>query len=127
MNALPKSIPTDSELEVLQILWQHGPQTVRFVNDALNKKREVGYTTTLKIMQIMLDKNLVSREITNRSHVFTATAEESSTQTNIMQQFITNTFRGSASSLVMRLLDSDTTSTEELEKIKAFINQHTNS
>ncbi len=127
MDALPKSIPTDSELEVLQILWQHGPQTVRFVNDALNKKREVGYTTTLKIMQIMLDKQLVSRDIINRSHIFTATAEETSTQNNIMQQFISNTFRGSASSLVMRLLDSDTTSAEELEKIKAFINQQTNS
>jgi BlaI family transcriptional regulator, penicillinase repressor len=127
MSAIQKPIPTDSELEVLQILWQHGSQTVRFVNDELNKKREVGYTTTLKIMQIMLDKHLLSREIINRSHIFTATAEETSTQNNIMAQFINNTFRGSASSLVMRLLDSDSTSNEELEKIKAFINQHTNS
>lgn len=116
-------VPTDSELEVLQILWQHGPQTVRFVNDEINKSREVGYTTTLKIMQIMLDKGLLSKEIIDRSHIFTARAEEAATQTEMIRQFVDNTFRGSAASLVMRLLGSNETTPEELNKIKQLINE----
>lgn len=113
--------PTDSELEVLQILWQYGPSTVRFINDMLNKKREVGYTTTLKIMQIMLEKGLLSKQIQDRIHIYTPNAEESVTQENLLQEFVDNTFRGSTSSLVMRMLGSENTSREELEKIKQFI------
>ena len=67
---MQQQIPTDSELEVLQIIWAHGAQTVRFVNDEQNKQRDVGYTTTLKIMQIMLDKGLLTRDIVERSHIY---------------------------------------------------------
>lgn len=123
MNDKSNIVPTDSELEVLQILWQHGPQTVRFVNDEINKNREAGYTTTLKIMQIMLDKGLLSKEIIDRSHIFTAKAEEEATQTEMVRQFVDNTFRGSAASLVMRLLGSNETTPEELDKIKQMINE----
>lgn len=123
MNDKSNIVPTDSELEVLQILWQHGPQTVRFVNDEINKNREAGYTTTLKIMQIMLDKGLLSKQIIDRSHIFTAKAEEEATQTEMVRQFVDNTFRGSAASLVMRLLGSNETTPEELDKIKQMINE----
>ncbi|MFM2394388.1 MAG: hypothetical protein RLZZ546_2370 [Bacteroidota bacterium] len=123
MSERTKIVPTDSELEVLQILWQNGPQTVRFVNDEINKVREVGYTTTLKIMQIMLEKGLLSKEIIDRSHIFTAKAEEEATQAEMVKLFVDNTFRGSAASLVMRLLGSNDTTPDELEKIKKIINE----
>ena len=119
-----KLLPTDAELEVLQILWQYGPQTVRFVNDEVNKSREVGYTTTLKIMQIMLDKGLVSRIIEGRSHIFSAVVEEAITQGEILDQVLDATFRGSASSMVMRLLGNDKTELAELQKIKSLIDEH---
>ncbi len=113
--------PTDSELEILQILWQQGAQTVRFVNDEQNKQREVGYTTTLKIMQIMLDKGLVSRDIVERSHIYKAAAQEEATQTQLLRTFTDNAFRGDAASLVLRALGNGDTSPEELQKIKALI------
>ena len=71
--------PTDSELEILQILWEKGPQTVRTVNEQLNKQREVGYTTTLKIMQIMLDKGTLTREVADRAHIYAAAINETAT------------------------------------------------
>jgi BlaI family transcriptional regulator, penicillinase repressor len=114
-------LPTDSELEVLQILWQRGSQTVRFVNDELNKQREVGYTTTLKIMQIMLDKGLVSREIHERSHIYTAVAQEEMTQTELLKDFVDAAFRGNSATLVMQALGNANTTAEELAEIKAFI------
>ncbi len=116
-----QQLPTDSELEVLQILWEKGPQTVRFINDELNKKREVGYTTTLKIMQIMLDKGTVTREVHDRAHIYTAAANEASTQTELLKDFVQGTFRGNASSLVMRALGEGNATVEELAEIKALI------
>lgn len=118
-NKLPK--PTESELEILQILWQSGPSSVRFVNDALNKKREIGYTTTLKLMQIMLEKGLVERNAESRSHIYNAAVSEAGIQNQLLQKFVDTTFRGSAMKLVMQALGSHNTSTEELEEIKALI------
>jgi BlaI family transcriptional regulator, penicillinase repressor len=115
--------PTDSELEILQILWQQGAQTVRFVNDEQNKQREVGYTTTLKIMQIMLDKGLLSRDIVERSHIYKAAAQEEATQSQLLRTFMDNAFRGDAASLVLRALGNGDTSVEELQKIKDLIAQ----
>jgi predicted transcriptional regulator len=69
-NKSPK--PTEAELEILQVLWENGPSTVRFINDKMNRKKNVGYTTTLKIMQIMAEKNLVTRDEENRSHIYAA-------------------------------------------------------
>ena len=76
MSSRQKNMPTESELEILQILWQHGPSSVRFVNELLNEKREVGYTTTLKIMQIMTEKGLVSRDTSSRTHVYDSVAKK---------------------------------------------------
>jgi predicted transcriptional regulator len=81
--------PTASELEILQVLWQHGSQTVRFVNDELNKIRnDVGYTTTLKIMQNMLDKGILKREIIDRSHIYSPVMPESMTQKQLLEEFL---------------------------------------
>ena len=115
--------PTDAELEVLQILWQHEPCTVRQVNEILNEKKVVGYTTTLKIMQIMSEKGLVQRDTTSRTHLYSANVSESNTQKGLLQQFLNNTFRGSAMKLVLQALGDNDTSKEELEAIKALIKE----
>jgi BlaI family transcriptional regulator, penicillinase repressor len=114
-------LPTESELEVLQILWQQGPQTVRFVNDELNKQREVGYTTTLKIMQIMLDKGLLTRDVQDRAHIYSPAISEESTQNVLLKDFVQTAFRGNSTSLVMRALGEGNTSPRELAEIKALI------
>jgi BlaI family transcriptional regulator, penicillinase repressor len=120
-NELNLTPPTASELEILQILWQNGAQTVRFVNDELNKLREVGYTTTLKFMQIMLDKGTLTREIIDRSHIYRPAVSEETTQAQLLRGFTDATFRGSSASLVMRALGNGTASAEDLAKIKAMI------
>ncbi|MBL0235221.1 MAG: BlaI/MecI/CopY family transcriptional regulator [Saprospiraceae bacterium] len=124
MDQTNKSLitPTASELEILQVLWQHGSQTVRFVNDELNKiKNDVGYTTTLKIMQNMLDKGILRREIIDRSHIYSPVMPESMTQKQLLEEFLDSTYRGSAASLVIQALGHGNTTREELEKIKALI------
>lgn len=115
--------PTESELEILQILWQKGPVSVRVVNEALNQQREVGYTTTLKLMQIMLEKGLVERDDKSRTHIYKAAVSENDVQKQLLQKFVDTTFRGSAMKLVMQALGNHNTSSEELEEIKALIKQ----
>ena len=115
--------PTDSELEILHILWEQGPSTVRQVNDRLNDRREVGYTTTLKLMQIMNEKQLVERNTDSRVHVYTASVQESQVKNHLLNDFLKNAFRGSASSLVMQALGNHETTPEELEAIKELIKQ----
>lgn len=116
-------IPTDSELEILQVLWQNGPSTVRFVNEELNKSKEVGYTTTLKLMQIMLEKGIVIRNEENRTHIYTPNVSETAAQKKLLDKFMDATFRGSAMKLMVQALGSGKTSKEELEEIKKLINQ----
>lgn len=125
------SKPTDSELEILHILWAHGASTVRVVNDLLNEQRRsslatkpkesAGYTTTLKLMQIMFEKGLVTRVEEGRTHAYTANVLESDTQDLLLQQFVDNAFRGSTARLVMQALGNHEASTEELDEIKALI------
>ena len=120
--------PTDSELEILQVLWQQQPCTIREVNDKINLNRgvnakEVGYTTTLKFMQIMLDKGFVRREVNERVHTYYAVLAERDTQNQLLEGFMNATFRGSASSLVMSALGSSETTVEELQEIKKLIAQ----
>ena len=88
MNLATK--PTDSELEILQVLWQKNGATVREVNDQLNDQREVGYTTTLKMMQLMLEKGLLSRQEDNRSHTYYAAVTENDTQNLLLNKFLMN-------------------------------------
>lgn len=114
--------PTESELEILQILWALGKATVRQVNDELSKTREVGYTTTLKLMQIMFEKKLVSRTDEGRYHVYEAAVGEEPTQHMLLDKFIDSTFRGSATRMVMQALGNQQVSKEELEEIKKLIN-----
>lgn len=118
---IPK--PTESELEILQVLWQHGPNTVRFVNDQLSQKREVGYTTTLKLLQLMLDKGLVLREDDTRTHIYRAAVREEETQGLLLDKFVEATFGGSAMKLVMQALGSRRTSADELTQIRTLLNE----
>ncbi len=119
MNKLPK--PTESELEILQLLWEYGPSTVRFVNDKLNESREVGYTTTLKLLQIMHDKGLANRNTDARTHIYSAAVAEGETRGRLLNQFLDKAFRGSAMDLVMQALGNHNASQDELDEIKALI------
>jgi len=120
---MERTKPTEAELDVLRILWDHGPNSVRFVNDVLNKKKEVGYTTTLKIMQIMLEKNILSRESIEKKHIYTPGISEKETQSIMLDRLLGAAFGGSASQLVMRTLGNHKTSKEELEKIRELIDK----
>ncbi|MCB0526529.1 MAG: BlaI/MecI/CopY family transcriptional regulator [Saprospiraceae bacterium] len=119
--------PTDAELEILHHLWQHGPLTVRMVNDMLNEARKggakeaAGYTTTLKLMQIMLEKGLLSRTEEGRTHTYSAVVREEDAQSMLLQQFVNNTFRGNTARLVMQALGNQQASADELDEIKALI------
>jgi BlaI family transcriptional regulator, penicillinase repressor len=113
--------PTESELEILQILWQNGPSSVRFINEELAKQRDIGYTTTLKLMQIMFEKKLLSRTEEGRYHLYKAEIGEEATQINLLGKFVDSTFRGSAMKLVMQALGNHDSSKEELEEIKRLI------
>ncbi|KPK85885.1 MAG: transcriptional regulator [Bacteroides sp. SM23_62_1] len=113
--------PTDAELEVLHILWENGPSTVRFVNDRLNERKNVGYTTTLKIMQIMHEKGILTRNKKDRTHIYTTVLEEDETQSLLVEKLLKIAFDGSASKLVMQTLGNRKTSKEELQKIKDLI------
>ena len=113
--------PTEAELEILQILWQQGATTVRHVNDLLNERRTVGYTTTLKIMQIMVEKGLAERDTSQRTHIYSAAVEEGRTQQSLVKSFMKNAFRGSAMKLVQSVLGNSEMSAEELAKLRQLI------
>ena len=113
--------PTESELEILKVLWSAGACTVRQVNDKLNETREVGYTTTLKIMQIMAQKQLVHRDESARTHVYSAAVKEGEIKNALIDRLMDTAFSGSASQLVMQALGRGNTSQQELDKIKDLI------
>jgi predicted transcriptional regulator len=115
--------PTDSELEILQILWQHGASTVKTVNEKLNEKKETGYTTTLKMLQIMFEKNLVKRDENERSHIYRAAIEQNETQKVLLEKLLETAFSGSAANLVMQALGNSQPSKEDLKKIKELLIQ----
>ena len=114
--------PTRSELEILQVLWQDGPSTVRSVNDRLNgQKREVQYTSTLKLMQIMVDKGLLQRDESQMKHVYRPAVEEAKTKSFLLERFVDALFDGSASSLMMQLLGNKKTSRKEIDAIREML------
>ena len=115
--------PTKGELEILRILWQLGPSTVRIVNDQLNSKKEVGYTTTLKLMQIMYDKGVLSRTKSGKTHIYKAQVNEAETQKKLLDRFMDTTFQGSAMKLVMQALGNRTSSKAELDEIRNFLDE----
>jgi predicted transcriptional regulator len=115
--------PTDGELAILRILWSRGPSTVRHVNEALNKDRTTGYTTTLKLMQIMTDKGLVVRDQSQRTHVYRANAAQEKTQRQLVGDLMDRAFGGSARKLVMQALAAKKVSPRELAKIKKLLDK----
>ena len=123
MNQKNTIRPTEAELEILQILWMSEPSTVRYVNDILNEKKDVGYTTTLKIMQIMTKKGFVERNKEKRTHIYKTIISEKETKNLLLSKFLNATFGGSAAKLVMQALGNHKTHKEELGKIKNLIKE----
>lgn len=115
--------PTESELEILQFLWKQGEASVKEINDAQNLQKKVGYTTTLKIMQIMLEKGLLDRREAGRSHIYFPAIEKENTQKDLLERFVDSTFAGSAMSMVMSALGNHKASKDELDAIKALIHK----
>lgn len=113
--------PTDSELEILQILWDKGPSSVREVHELLALTKEAGYTTTLKIMQIMYEKGLVERDSSARSHIYKAVVSRESTQQHMLDKMIDHVYNGSAARLVMQALGNKKASAAEIEEIKKYL------
>jgi BlaI family transcriptional regulator, penicillinase repressor len=119
----PLPEPTKAEMEILQVLWQYGPQTVRFVNDMLNEQRKVQYTSTLKLMQLMAEKEMLHRDESAMKHIYKPAIDEAATKAQLLNRFVDNIYNGSASSLVMQLLGNKKTSVEELEAIRRMLEQ----
>jgi len=112
--------PTDSELEILNILWQKGAGTVREVHEALMHK-EAGYTTTLKLMQIMLEKEMLSRDSSSKTHIYKPAITREQTQGQLLKRMIDTVFNGSAKQLVLQALGNGSSSQEELKEIKDYL------
>lgn len=119
----PKTEPTKAELEILQVLWQHGPNTVRFVNDRLNEQRDINYTSTLKLMQIMADKGSLKRDESQMKHIYHVAEAEEKTKDTLLNRFVDSVYQGSASQLVMQLLGNKKASKQELASIREILDK----
>jgi predicted transcriptional regulator len=115
--------PTPAELEILRVLWDRGPSTVRDVQEQLEEERPTGYTTALKLLQIMTEKGLVRRDETARAHVYAARAPEQKTQQQLVRDLLERAFGGSASALVMQALSGRKTTKEELARIRELLDR----
>jgi BlaI family penicillinase repressor len=120
MHEMPPR-PTDAELGILRILWQRGPSTVRQVHDVLGRERPSAYTTALKLLQIMAEKGLVSRDERERTHVYHASVSEEQTQRQLVRDLLDRAFGGSSSKLVMQALAARRASSEELGEIRRLL------
>lgn len=117
-------LPTDSELEILRILWEHESCSVRDVHEAfLRQGRSVAYTTVLKQMQIMTDKNLVQRDVSSRSHIYRATTPKPKTQKQLVDDLLRRAFGGAAAELVLQALEDRKSTPEELAEIRKILDQ----
>ena len=115
--------PTEGELEILGVLWEKGASTVRTVHEEICKSKEAGYTTTLKLMQIMFEKNLVTRDSSSKKHIYEAAVSREKTQKQFINKMVNSLFAGSSTELVMQTLGGNKTSSDELEKIQQLINE----
>ena len=115
------SRPTDRELTILRILWDKGPSTVRQVNEAMSRNEETGYTTTLKLMQIMTEKGLLTRDESTFKHVYRPALTEEKTQKQLVGDLLDRAFSGSAEKLVMRALSAKKVSSKELARIRKML------
>jgi predicted transcriptional regulator len=120
-NELPK--PTEAELAILRVLWQRGPSTVREVTEHLQDERGTGYTTALKLMQIMTEKGLVARDESSRTHIYEAVATAETTQRQLVSDLLERAFGGSAQQLVMQALSSKRASKAELAEIRSLLDE----
>lgn len=116
-------LPTDAELAILTVLWRRGPSTVREVHEALHPSQGTGYTTVLKLMQLMAQKGLLRRDESQRSHVYRAASAEAQTQRRLLGDLMDRAFAGSTSQLVLRALSVKRASAEELEQIRSLLDQ----
>ncbi|GGE13639.1 BlaI/MecI/CopY family transcriptional regulator [Sphingobacterium cellulitidis] len=112
--------PTESEMEILQVLWDKGQSSVREVFETLDKK-DVGYTTILKLMQIMHDKGMVTRDTSSKTHLYVAKLVKEEIQEKMLDKMIDSVYNGSTARLVMQALGNERASKEELDEIKAFL------
>lgn len=117
------SKPTSSELEILQLLWAKNPLTVREVNERLNKVKPTGYTTTLKIMQIMISKKFLKREVSGKRHLYWPLLNEDDTQMALVDRLLEKAFNGSAKKMVMQVLGSHKSTKEEIMEIRKFLDE----
>jgi predicted transcriptional regulator len=113
--------PTDAELEILRVLWDQGPSTVRDVHTTLQRQREIGYTTVLKLMQIMSAKGLVARDETARAHVYQARVAQEQTQRQLVGHLLDRAFGGSAAKLMMQALSGRKSSAGELAQMRRML------
>lgn len=114
--------PTDAELAVLRALWQEGPSTVRQIHAVLSKEKDLGYTSVLKCLQVMTDKGLVTRDQSERSHVYAPAQTEYQTQRSLVNDLLARAFGGSAMKLVMHALSARPASQQEVEQIRELLN-----
>jgi predicted transcriptional regulator len=122
MAERPSPRPTDAELSILRVLWERGPSTVRDVHETLSTTQGTGYTTILKLMQIMTEKGLVVRDETERAHVYEARQSEQRTQRQLLTDLADRAFGGSPARLVMQALSGRKTTAEELNAIRELLN-----
>ena len=113
--------PTESELEILQILWDKEKATVREVHDELSKTKDSGYTTTLKLLQIMFEKRLVKRDDSNKTHIYEAAISKQRTQKQFLDKMINTLFAGSSAQLVLQALGNQKASKDELDEIQKYL------
>ena len=123
MKKSKPSKPTDAELAILRVLWERGPSTVREVWDRLNPEQGTGYTTVLKIMQIMFEKGLLARDETERSHVYRAAHSQEQTQREVVGHLLDRVFSGSAPKLVMQALAAKKATRAELAEIRKLLDE----
>ncbi len=119
----PQGRPTEAELEILQVLWDHGACTVRDVHEVLHQRDRTGYTTALKMLQIMHDKGLVERDESQRAHVYRAVVSKERTQKKFLSDMLQRVFDGSPSRLVLQALGDHKASREELQEIRTLLNR----
>ena len=115
--------PTESEMEILQVLWERGASTVREVHEILSKTKDSGYTTTLKLMQIMNEKRLLNRNDDSKSHIYTTAVKKESIQKQVVSKMINGLFKGSSAKLVMHALGNHRASKEKILEIKKYLDE----
>lgn len=119
----PDPLPTEAELEILRVLWHRGPRTVREIHDRLDKAEPTGYTTTLKLLQIMHAKGLVSRDTSARSHVYAAAVAREGTERRLLDDLLRRAFDGSIEKLVLRALSDEPASADELRRVQQLLDR----